>query len=212
MISGKKRTQLSLVVVGILIVAFAGSVAALLSIPRYRWRVHIARLKATGSLPDITWKELEHLNQHGDPFNLKGLETTRSSYLSIKNPFASTADVSAGESLFKSNCSFCHGGNGIGGRSGPTLKQRQMVRGSSEWALFKTISNGIEGTGMPPSSLPENDRWKLVAYVKSLAVGEEQHSDSPFSARIAGIAPVRYQDILASDQDRHQWLTYSRFL
>src|ERR1700739_1765269 len=109
MISGKRRTQLSLVVVGILIVAFAGSVAALLSIPRYRWRVHIGRVKATGSLPDITWKELEHLKQHGDPFTLKGLETTRSSYLSIKNPFASTADVSAGESLFKSNCSFCHG-------------------------------------------------------------------------------------------------------
>ena len=62
---------------------------------------------------------------------------------------------------------------------------------------------------MPASTLPENDRWKLVAYVKSLSEGAESPSQSPSAARLANIAPVRYEDILASGQDRTQWLTYS---
>ena len=82
-------------------------------------------------------------------------------------------------------------------------------QGSSDWALFKTVSNGIEGTGMPPSPLPEPDRWRLVAFVKSLAEGAKSRSDSLLSSRIAGIAPVHYESILASGQDPHQWLTYS---
>jgi alcohol dehydrogenase (cytochrome c) len=209
MFFGNRRTRTILAILGILIVVIVGSVVGALSIPRYRWRVRIVQLKATGSLPDLTWKELYHLNRHGDPFNLKGLVAVPSPYLAVKNPFVSDEDISTGERLFQSNCSFCHGGNGVGGRSGPALKQRQLLSGTSDWALFKTVSNGIAGTGMPPSSLPENDRWKLVAYVKSLTQGAETHSDLRLASRIAGIAPVRFEDIVASEQDTHQWLTYS---
>ncbi len=150
--SPNRRMRFILVGLGILIVAFVGSVLVLLSIPRFRWRVEIVRLKAIGGLSDITWKELFHLNRHGDPFNLKGLVKTPSSYLAIKNPFGSAEDVSAGERIFQSNCTLCHGAKGEGGAGGPALNQHQMRKGSSDWALFKTISNGIAGTAMPPST------------------------------------------------------------
>jgi alcohol dehydrogenase (cytochrome c) len=203
---GMRFTLLGL---GILIVLFVGSVLVLLSVPRFRWRLEIVQLKATGGLSDLTWKELVHLNRHGDPFNLKGLVNTPSSYLAIKNPFSSAEDVSAGESIFQSNCTLCHGSHGVGGGAGPALEQHQMRKGSSDWAVFKTISNGIAGTAMPPSTLSENDRWKLVAYVKSLAAGAESRSDSPLIAQMVGLGPVRYEDILASGGDPHRWLTYS---
>ncbi len=209
MLSGNRRVRITFVILVIFIVASASSIVALLSVPRYRWRVQIVELKAAGKLPDITWKDLYRLNRHGDPFNLKDLVTTRNAYLAIKNPFASDEDVRKGEQLFQANCSFCHGGNGVGGRAGPALKQRQMARGSSDWALFKTVSNGIEGTAMPPSPLSEPDRWRLTAYVRSLSEGAEARSDSPNTSSLAKITPIRYEDILASAQDPHQWLTYS---
>ena len=193
----------------ILFAAFVGCVLLLLHVPRFRWRVEIVRLKATGGLPDMTWKELADLNRHGDPFHLKELVVTPNPYQVIKDPFASPEDVSAGEKIFQSHCTQCHGAHGVGGTTGPALQQRQMRKGSSDWALFKTISDGVAGTAMPPSSLPENDRWKLVAYVKSVAEGVESPSDSPFISRIAGLGPVRYEDVLASEKDPSRWLTYS---
>ena len=75
-----KRMRFILVGLGILFVAFFGSVLMLHSVPRFRWRVDIVRLKAKGGLSDITWKELFHLSRHGDPFNLKGLLKTQSPY------------------------------------------------------------------------------------------------------------------------------------
>jgi alcohol dehydrogenase (cytochrome c) len=199
----------AVVALGILAIGFVGCLLVLLSVPRYRWRVEVVRLKATGGLPGLGWKELFHLNRRGDPFNLKGLVETPSPYLAIKNPFGSAEDVSAGQRIFQANCTNCHGSNGAGGGAAPALQQHEMRNGTSDWSVFKTISNGVPGTAMPPSTLPENDRWKLVAYVKSLAEGAEAHSASPLPSPIAALRPVRYEDILASGRDTHQWLTYS---
>ncbi len=209
MLSKNGRIRFVPIILGILTIVFVASVLMVLSVPRFRWRVEIVWLKATGGMTDITWKDLYHMNRHGDPFNLKDLVPTRSAYLAIKNPYASAQDVEDGGKVFQSNCSFCHGTNGVGGGAGPALKGRAMEKGSSDWALFKTVSNGIAGTAMPSSSLPEVDRWKLVGYVRFLAEGVETHSDSPFASRIAHITPVSYEDILASQKDSRQWLTYS---
>ena len=209
MLSPNKRIRFTLVVLGILAVGSFEFVFALISVPRFRWRVGIVRLKATGALPDITWKELIQLSRRGDPFNLKELATTPSPYLVIRNPFASDEGVSAGEKIFQLHCTVCHGANGVGGAGGPTLKQRKMREGSSDWAIFKTISKGIAGTPMPPSTLPENDRWRLVAYVQSLAQVSETHGDSVLNSKIASLGSVRYEDILAAAKDPTRWLTYS---
>src|ERR1700682_6081974 len=138
--SSNKRQRFARAVLGIIAVVLCGSAIVALAVPRFRWRVEIARLKATGALPEISWKELWQLNRHGDPFNLKDLVTTPSPYLVIKNPFGSADGISSGEKIFESNCTRCHGANGGGGNTGPALKQRQMHNGNSDWAIFKTIS------------------------------------------------------------------------
>ena len=204
---GSRPVRVGMVV---LVFGFLSSVILLLAVPRFRWRVQIVGLKATGHLPDISWTELFHLNRHADPFNLKGLLKTPSPYFVIKNPFDSAEDVSDGGKIFESNCLLCHGAKGSAGLAGPALKQRQMRKGGSDWALFKTISKGIAGTAMPASSLPENERWKLVAYVKSLSSdGAKSASEGLPPSPMAGLGPVRYEDILASADDPRQWLTYS---
>ena len=209
MVSRNRGKRFLLVVLSVLLVAVLGSSLVLLSVPRFRWRVQIVRLKAVGGLPDLTWHELFDLNRHGDPFNLKGLVANPSPYIAINNPFHSPENLAAGEKLFQSNCVLCHGANGVGGAGGPALKQHQMRNGSSDWAIFKTISNGIAGTSMPPSALPLNDRWRLVGYVKSLVQGGGAHSNAPGTSGIAGLASVRFEDILAAGKDTQKWLTYS---
>lgn len=210
MSSPNRTVRLAGIVIGFVILALlAGFFALYLGVPRFRWRVDVVRLKATGALPDISWAELNHLNRHGDPFNLKELVSTPDPYVAITNPFSSVKEISAGEKIFQSNCTVCHGANGTGGPAGPALQQRQMRKGSSDWAVFKTISNGIKGSSMPASTLPEDDRWRLAAYVKSLAQGADTHADSVSPSRMADLRPVRYEDILAAEQDPKRWLTYS---
>ena len=209
MVSPNRKGRFLLGVFSVLLVVLLGSSLVLLSVPRFRWRLEVVRLKAVGRLPEITWRELFHLNRHGDPFNLRGLVTTPSPYVAITNPFNSAENLTAGDNLFRSNCALCHGTNGAGGTGGPSLKQRQMHKGNSDWAIYKTISDGIAGTSMPSSTLPLDDRWRLVGYVKSLAQGQEARADTPVGSPIAGLAPVRFEDLLAAEKDTHRWLTYS---
>jgi alcohol dehydrogenase (cytochrome c) len=189
--------------------AFGALILAFVLVPRYRWRVQIVWLKASGTLPDIGWRELWQLNRHGDPFQLKDLVKTPSPYFAIKNPYTSTADLAAGEADFQTHCAVCHGAGGIGGATAPALKQRQMVKGGSDWAIFRTISLGISGTAMPASNLPSTDRWQLAAYVKSLVQGPEATSSGALGSRMNGLKPVRYEDIVEAGSHPNQWLTYS---
>jgi alcohol dehydrogenase (cytochrome c) len=204
-----RRTRWVAIALGVLLVVVIGAGLVTYFVPRFHWRAQIVHLKIKGALPNISWKELYHFQGHGDPFNLKGLVSEHNPYYVITNPFDSPDDIRTGEKLFQSNCSSCHGSDGAGGGAGPVLKQRHMVQGSSSWALFKTISNGIGGTAMPASSLSETDRWRLAAFVHSLAEGPQGNVQSPLMARLAKIPMVRYEDILGAQQDPHQWLTYS---
>ena len=98
---------------------------------------------------------------------------------------ATTADlVEKGKRLYAANCIQCHGPEGKGdGYGAPFLvpsprdftsgqfKFRTTASGSlpTDEDLFRTISRGADGTGMPPWKylLPDEDRWALVEYVKT---------------------------------------------
>jgi alcohol dehydrogenase (cytochrome c) len=194
---------------GILGFAVVALVLAFTLVPRFRWRAQLVRLKASGTLPDISWKELWQLARPGDPFNLHELLKTPSPYVAIKNPFTSAADLAAGKAAFQAHCTVCHGANGVGGPGGPALKQWQMRKGNSDWAIFETISLGVSGTAMPASTLPENDRWRLVAYVNSLVRRPKIASSEMLASKISGLEPVGYEDILDAQGHRDRWLTYS---
>jgi alcohol dehydrogenase (cytochrome c) len=87
-----------------------------------------------------------------------------------KNPFThDPAAVTAGQAIFGATCSACHGEAATGGR-GPALNTGSFPHGGDDAELFQTIRAGVPGTQMPSfASLPSDDVWRLVTYLKSLS-------------------------------------------
>ncbi|HUQ90908.1 MAG TPA: c-type cytochrome [Bryobacteraceae bacterium] len=112
----------------------------------------------------------------------------------VRNPHSSPADVAAGARSYRSHCAECHGRKGEGGR-GPDLTRGEYRHGSSEAALFKTIDDGIPGTGMPGIYFEDVQIWQLVAFVRTLAspaaqqtvAGSRSHGEQLFFGK-AGCA------------------------
>lgn len=77
-------------------------------------------------------------------------------------------DNSAGERLFRLHCAECHGLDGQGGR-GPDLTRGVYRHGSTNQALYQTISQGVTGTQMPATSLSERQLLQIVRHVRGLA-------------------------------------------
>jgi alcohol dehydrogenase (cytochrome c) len=188
------------------LIVVTGTGLALTAVPKVRLGLTIVRLKASGSLPDIGWMDLFRMTRPGTHFNLPSLAKTPNPYAAIRNPYSLPGDVSAGGNLFRSHCTSCHGTNGSGGSEGPSLSHRHMAEGSSDWALFRTVSSGIRGTTMRGSNLPWVDRWRLVAYVRSLTLRAELPLDSDLAVRAL---PVSYEQIRDASQKPSNWLTYS---
>jgi mono/diheme cytochrome c family protein len=85
------------------------------------------------------------------------------------NPYDSQpAAIAAGGKLFQRNCSSCHGSEATGRDKRPNLRSdriRSATPGELEWLL----KNGSMKNGMPSwSRLPEQQRWQIVSYLKSL--------------------------------------------
>jgi cytochrome c oxidase cbb3-type subunit 3 len=88
---------------------------------------------------------------------------------SERNPFAGQPDaILTGRKLFTASCSGCHGANAEGGR-GPNLAEGRQIRRLSDRALFNSIRSGVPGTDMPPTNLPDDEIWRVAAFVRDLA-------------------------------------------
>ena len=90
------------------------------------------------------------------------------------NPFTTVQDVQAGERLFDSQCSLCHGVGGAGGEIGPDLTTGEFKRPSTDAGLFNVISEGVPDTPMVGINRTRTDQsvWQLVAYLRSFTGGE----------------------------------------
>jgi cytochrome c oxidase cbb3-type subunit III len=83
----------------------------------------------------------------------------------------SGADLAEGKATFRSNCAFCHGLTGTGGR-GPALNTGRFLHGSTDDDLKNVIRNGGPGTTMPAFELLEaDDIDKVVVFIRSLSQG-----------------------------------------
>jgi cytochrome c oxidase cbb3-type subunit 3 len=80
-----------------------------------------------------------------------------------------SAAIREGASLFRANCSPCHGLNATGGGRGPDLSANRWAHGSSDGDIFRTISQGVPGTEMPANGFEDSEIWAIVAYLRSLA-------------------------------------------
>ena len=83
------------------------------------------------------------------------------------NPFDDSEGRQQGQTLFQTHCAYCHGARGEGGR-GADLTTGNFRHGGSNLELYATIHSGIAGTEMPAVRAPEDDVWKMVAFVRTL--------------------------------------------
>jgi cytochrome c oxidase cbb3-type subunit III len=87
-----------------------------------------------------------------------------------ENPVAGNpAAVREGASLFRANCSPCHGLSAQGGGRGPDLTAGRWFHGSSDADIFRTITRGVPGTEMPANGFDDSETWAILAYLRSLA-------------------------------------------
>jgi Cytochrome C oxidase, cbb3-type, subunit III len=101
--------------------------------------------------------------------------------IDINSPINMTepAIISRGKAVYLTYCAQCHGynydGNGTVGQSFaplPTDLRNAKVQDSPVGVLFKSISYGIPDGRQPPlhATITFEDRWKVIAYIKSLGV------------------------------------------
>ena len=79
------------------------------------------------------------------------------------------AAVKEGASLFRANCSPCHGLSARGGGRGPDLTSGRWTHGYTDAAIFRTITSGVPGTEMPANGFEDSEVWAIIAYLRSLA-------------------------------------------
>lgn len=94
------------------------------------------------------------------------------------NPYAGqTEAVAAGAKLFADHCAPCHGADALGHGKRPSLRTPE-VQNAADGEIFWILRNGYPRRGMPTwSSLPEQSRWQIITYVKSLGITAINHSD-----------------------------------
>jgi putative heme-binding domain-containing protein len=83
-------------------------------------------------------------------------------------PAQTADDPAAGERLFESQCSRCHGVGGTGG-VGPALNRPTLRRATTDAAAVQIILNGIPGTAMVAFwNLSEAEAVQVTGYIRSL--------------------------------------------
>jgi len=107
----------------------------------------------------------------------------------LKNPYAGqNAAVAAGSKLYTMNCGSCHGINGRGTGNVPPLSQGH-TQSAADGEVFWFITTGSINNGMPSwASLPEQKRWQIVTYLKSL---KNAPSAPQSEAAPANLKPVK---------------------
>ncbi len=97
----------------------------------------------------------------------------------IQNPVPSSPEsIAAGKQAFNRYCANCHGLNGEGSPGNdltpeaPDLTDKTWKHGSTDGEIFNSIKNGVApdfNMGAFGDQLKDEDIWKVVNYVRSLA-------------------------------------------
>lgn len=135
-------------------------------------------------------------------------------------PDPATVDVEAGKAIYDERCWFCHGEEGDGeGPVGPYLwpRPRDFTMGSYKLRttmsgelpldedLYRSISLGLAGSAMPAweSVLSNEERWQVIAYIKSFAADlfEDEFFDPYQAIAELGERPSgRAEDLIAAGE------------
>ncbi len=77
-------------------------------------------------------------------------------------------DVDDGGRVFRNTCATCHGPDGDE-VAGIDLGRGVFRRAKTDHDLVEAIRNGIPGTAMPATNMPEGQAEQIVAYLRSVA-------------------------------------------
>ncbi len=101
-------------------------------------------------------------------------------YVGKKSPYAANdqAALAAGKQTYDDKCAACHGANGQG--NGPAaaslnpkpfnFTDKALMQGLPVDCHFYRISEGVQGTGMPPwKALGDDAIWKVLLYERSFS-------------------------------------------
>lgn len=118
----------------------------------------------------------------------------------FKKPWVPTAELVAhGKELFGQQCTSCHGVEGMG--NGPAAaalnppprnftKNDGWKNGYKPSGIFKTLRDGIKGTGMASfATLAAEDRWAIAHYVVSINPAHAKDANSDLAA--VGVDPSK---------------------
>jgi cytochrome c oxidase cbb3-type subunit 3 len=118
------------------------------------------------------------LIQH--PENIQPGITLRGGFAQLTNPFqGDQTKIKEGGELFVSyNCMDCHGMDGSGAM-GPSLADARWHFGGSAGEVYQSIYEG-RPDGMPAwgGRIPDDQIWRLVAYVQSLGAGKDVSTEN----------------------------------
>jgi putative heme-binding domain-containing protein len=78
------------------------------------------------------------------------------------------AAIAEGRELYNRTCTVCHGLNGGPAERAPALGGGRSYVIRTDAGIFEAVKNGIRGSAMPASGLPDMEIWKIVAYIRSL--------------------------------------------
>jgi cytochrome c oxidase cbb3-type subunit 2 len=100
------------------------------------------------------------------------------------DPYAGNEEaMAAGRNLYRQNCAKCHGENAEGHAGRPSLKSERL-RDATDGEIAWIIKNGQMYKGMPSwGGLPEQERWQLVTYLRSLNVPQTDGRNQPAAER-----------------------------
>jgi glucose/arabinose dehydrogenase len=109
----------------------------------------------------------------------------------IKNPLGRKPEAAAaGARVYQQKCVLCHGAKAQGMANIPALA-KGPTQTVTDGELFWFITNGAPGDGMPAwDSLPENQRWQLVTFLKTINLPPTAAPAGPAKTSSPAKAPI----------------------
>ena len=189
----------------VIVLSIAGVALAIWRSDSLRWRFQAVAVVAEGKIPDLSLGDAIRMALPGSGYWLEDLAERGSAYATIKNPRISDSDLQAGEETFKSQCAACHAADAHGG-TGPALVNRQLTHGDSDWAMLRTIKNGVPGTSMPSHAWDYTRIWQTITYIRSK--DSAQTRDADLVPELTANISVPYEELKAVEQPGKDWLVY----
>ena len=139
-------------------------------------------------------------------------ESAKAEEQPITNPVAGNKTaIQEGASLFRANCSPCHGLNAEVAAGDQISAANRWTHGSSDADIFHTITQGVPGTEMPANGFEDSEIWAIIAYLRSFAPPVQPPSGDRARARRSSqsraVSVVTWLKVTAACLDRicHAW-------